>query len=473
MKRAIYIYVIFVCFHSLNGQQDPLLSQFTFVKENFNPSVITSYSENSLSLIHRNQWAGLPGAPETQLLSFASPVIHRNMGWGIQLQRNTIGIQERLDFSGLYAISIPIPKHRLSLGTKISGRRYTIDYTNPELVALNGIEADPELEFAKYNSLTYNFGVSVQFEFNGVYTGFFVDKILPSGLRSKENIFLNKEVRHYYFTAGTNIKLNEKWNYKPQVLFKFSENVPYNLDILNLFEYQNGLHLGLNIRSGGAQNAVLESFDYVMGFRITENIFAGLSYDITLSELSDVENGSLELLLKYNFKSKTDDVTINEDSISLIQLTEIKDNADSLMVMDTIMQKPDSILIPVLDEASLLNGQTLVFDKIYYEYNSAELDSTATQELKALASFMNKYPDTLIELIAHTDSRGSEDFNLRLSIRRAESAMLYLVKNGVDKNNIIVKGKGEQEIRNHCKDGVECSEEEHNYNRRTEVRIVK
>ena len=94
------------------------------------------------------------------------------------------------------------------------------------------------------------------------------------------------------------------------------------------------------------------------------------------------------------------------------------------------------------------------------------------EELDALLKTMNENSNMRIQLIAHSDSRGKEDYNLKLSEQRAHSAKAYLTGMGIVESRIESKGVGESQIRNHCLDGVSCSDIEHRYNRRTEVRIL-
>jgi outer membrane protein OmpA-like peptidoglycan-associated protein len=78
-----------------------------------------------------------------------------------------------------------------------------------------------------------------------------------------------------------------------------------------------------------------------------------------------------------------------------------------------------------------------------------------------------------IELLAHTDSRGTPEYNQELSLERAKSAKRYLEQRGISGSRIRAFGSGESEIRNHCTEGVECSDEEHQFNRRTEVKVTR
>lgn len=118
-------------------------------------------------------------------------------------------------------------------------------------------------------------------------------------------------------------------------------------------------------------------------------------------------------------------------------------------------------------------GQVLVFDDVYFGYNSAVLEDEAVPELIHLAEYMVQNPNARIRIESHTDSRGSAEYNLQLSISRANAVREYLVKKGVDEDRMEIRGFGETKLRNHCKDNVPCSEKEHRYNRRTEIELLE
>ena len=86
---------------------------------------------------------------------------------------------------------------------------------------------------------------------------------------------------------------------------------------------------------------------------------------------------------------------------------------------------------------------------------------------------MQRHPDIQIELSSHTDSRASDAYNDELSENRAKSAKRYIVDKGIEAYRIVAFGYGENQLVNRCRDGVECTEDEHQANRRTEVRISK
>ena len=82
-------------------------------------------------------------------------------------------------------------------------------------------------------------------------------------------------------------------------------------------------------------------------------------------------------------------------------------------------------------------------------------------------------PTFRIELGSHTDARGKAEYNMSLSEKRAKAAMDYLIKQGVDPNRLTFKGYGEEYLINKCGEGVECSDEEHEQNRRTVFTVLE
>jgi outer membrane protein OmpA-like peptidoglycan-associated protein len=131
-----------------------------------------------------------------------------------------------------------------------------------------------------------------------------------------------------------------------------------------------------------------------------------------------------------------------------------------------------SILDSSVPQAPIASGTIIILDNIYYDFNKSAIRKSDAGELNALANILKQYPNLTIELTSHTDTRGSAEYNLELSQKRSESSKKYLVLLGVDESRIVTKAAGESMPRNRCIDNVPCSEAEHQFNRRTEVRIL-
>jgi len=123
-------------------------------------------------------------------------------------------------------------------------------------------------------------------------------------------------------------------------------------------------------------------------------------------------------------------------------------------------------------DCGLVGGPNLL--PILYEFNSARLTAESKRIIdNNLLQLMNDKPALNIELRSHTDSRGNDAYNKALSQQRAQSVVNYLVSRGIDRERLVAKGFGESQLVNRCSNGVECSEAEHQKNRRTEFRIIQ
>ena len=116
--------------------------------------------------------------------------------------------------------------------------------------------------------------------------------------------------------------------------------------------------------------------------------------------------------------------------------------------------------------------KAIELEKIYYDLNKANIRPDATVELNKLVTILQENPDIKIELSSHTDSRGSDAYNKALSQRRAESAVAYIIDQGISAARITARGYGEERLVNDCSNGVDCSKNEHQRNRRTEFKVT-
>lgn len=183
----------------------------------------------------------------------------------------------------------------------------------------------------------------------------------------------------------------------------------------------------------------------------------------------DVDKAYQVIVTKDNYSADTfelntvgilESTTVQKDIILKTKRSNNNGNNPS-----NINTKPESEIISINEPIRLNN--------IYYEYDDAAILKDAEQDLSVLLDLMKEYPTMVIELSSHTDSRGNDDYNKRLSQRRANSAKNWLVARGVDPSRIKAIGYGETKILNRCKNGVNCTDEEHQFNRRTEFKILE
>lgn len=175
---------------------------------------------------------------------------------------------------------------------------------------------------------------------------------------------------------------------------------------------------------------------------------------------------------KYNFKMTADCdyifevrntgyFTVTKDGIDTKNLTENKTMTNDFVLQQIIVEVPYSLDTDV-------NGK-----KIFFDLDKWNIRKDMQPNLDALAKLLKDNPTIMIELAAHTDSRADSKYNQKLSERRAKSTLDYLAKAGISKKRMRSVGYGESKLTNKCSDGVTCTEEEHQQNRRTEFTVLK
>ncbi|WP_235295820.1 OmpA family protein [Portibacter marinus] len=144
----------------------------------------------------------------------------------------------------------------------------------------------------------------------------------------------------------------------------------------------------------------------------------------------------------------------------------VADNLTEGLSMGTLLANVE--MIPIYE------GKIIELQNLYYEFGKSALSRKAKEILRNLADIIQDNPHLSIELGSHTDARGGAEDNLELSQKRAQAAVDFLTGElEVSSDRIVAVGYGESQIKNKCLEGVDCTEEEHAANRRTEIKILE
>ncbi|MCH2044734.1 MAG: OmpA family protein [Saprospiraceae bacterium] len=135
-------------------------------------------------------------------------------------------------------------------------------------------------------------------------------------------------------------------------------------------------------------------------------------------------------------------------------------------------EEPEKVLEIQLELDQIYKGREIVLEGIYYDYDSDKIREDAAVILDSLVNILTKNPDLAIQLSSHTDCRGKDSYNQDLSQRRAESAVRYLTQKGVLSDRLSARGYGESKLAEDCRCS-QCSEEEHQANRRTTFMVLE
>jgi outer membrane protein OmpA-like peptidoglycan-associated protein len=138
-------------------------------------------------------------------------------------------------------------------------------------------------------------------------------------------------------------------------------------------------------------------------------------------------------------------------------------------VTRTVLDKKGGITTWEEIDCELLDPNVL---PVFYELGSARLTPSSKKTIDDTLLPILSDSNVSIEIMSHTDSRGNDDFNQSLSQQRANSVVNYLVSKGISRSRLSARGFGESRLTNRCSNGVDCSENQHQRNRRTEFRVL-
>ncbi len=205
----------------------------------------------------------------------------------------------------------------------------------------------------------------------------------------------------------------------------------------------------------GENNALLKKY---------KKIFLTNTKGVTVKEILRGDHGFKFSILQSDRK-KLEVEDVEDPWIKLVQLKTDVASKDPL--------KTDNISGNMFI-TNLKSGNTVtIVENIYYNTGETKVTPVVSKTLDKLIGVMKEDPKLSVQIVSHTDSRSSSEFNMRLSVQRATAAVNYIIRKGIASKRVTGKGYGETKLINKCGDGIDCSEEEHAKNRRTEFKIER
>lgn len=294
MKTKITTALILASLSSF-AQQEIMYSQYMNNQLAVNPAYAGSKEYPSATFINRKQWVGFDGAPTTQALSIHSPILRKNVGLGLMVENDRIGVTGRLNVYGAYSYQLNLGfGNRLSAGIQGGISHYSSVYSNPEDFKVWDKE-DPV--FAADRRVTVpNFGFGIYYQFKDkIFGGLSVPRLIDYRDRKKFDNYLSgtpKDQRHFYFLGGFSLNAG-MIKIKPSTLVRYVPAAPVQADINITTLWAEALSLGVSYRTGDAIIAMA-------GFRLDKKLRVGYSFDLTVSRMKYYSSNSHEFLLGYD-----------------------------------------------------------------------------------------------------------------------------------------------------------------------------
>ena len=305
--RKILLFSIFIALGlSATAQQEAQYTQFMYNKLAYNPAYAGSLGATTATGIVRSQWLGLEGAPKSQVFNIDAPLYDNRVGIGLNLARTTIGIATNYNADISYAYRVPLGKGNIGVGLQGSIRSFNANYNDERLISTQGTTFDASIPVGQQNKMTPNFGAGVYYKEDKLYVGFSVPRLLENNIDfSEDATVISQSLRHFYLMGGYLFDVKENVQLQPQMLIKYAQNSPLDVDLNVNAIFMNKYMVGATYRVGGSSRGLpAESIDILFSTQVNEHFLFGIAYDVTVSELRDYSSGSIEAMVRYSFGPK-------------------------------------------------------------------------------------------------------------------------------------------------------------------------
>ena len=294
-SSIVLVLLLCICvFTDAQGQQDPQYTQYMYNTMSVNPAYVGSKGHATITALGRIQWVGFEGAPDTQTLSYDTPIGFKGLGLGFNLVNDKIGPSHELYLDGNVSYTIETGEDgNLAFGLKLGGRILNIDWS----IGSTRESGDPL--FGTENNITNKFlptvGAGIYYHKPKWYVGLSVPNFLNQEHYDEEFSNVQEpavERMHFFLIAGYVFDLSENIKFKPAALLKGVSGAPLSLDVSANFMFVDKFRAGLAWRWG-------DSIAALLGFQISDGLYMGYSYDLTTSSYNVANTGTHEVLLRY------------------------------------------------------------------------------------------------------------------------------------------------------------------------------
>jgi len=295
-KLNIAALVLILVAHPVFSQQDPLLSQYMFNTFVFNPGAAGVSGMVCATVLNRQQWVGMKGAPSTTIFDVTAPVkpFKINSGVGLLVESDNVGFDKDINISGSYSYHLELGKGTLGIGLNAGMLNKTLNPTweIPTGDSHTPASGDPLIPENKESYVAFDAGLGLFYQADKYYASFSVTHINQPKIKfSKGTPYVS---RHYYLTAGYTLQLPDPSLELLPSVFAFSDGKVMQFDVTSLIRYNKKVWGGVSYRYGDALIGVI-------GFELFNGLRVGYSYDFTTSEMGKTSNGSHEFMFNYCF----------------------------------------------------------------------------------------------------------------------------------------------------------------------------
>ncbi len=290
-NAAITLYLLMgLSFYGVS-QQDPVYTQYMNNLLTIQPAYAGISGSLNITGISRAQWVGFEGAPNTNTLSINGPLRRFNVGLGLSIVNDKWGPIRQNGVYVDYAYRVKLRQDQfLSFGIKGGFNIYQAYLTD---IVVNDPN-DPVFAYDVNFKFLPNFGVGIMWHSDRFFIGASSPKILKNRIQSQSTEIVYREVLHFYGMGGYVFFLSDVLKFKPTVLYRWAERTPSFVDFSGNFLLYDRVWFGATYR-------LKNSYGLIFQFNVNTQLKFGYSYDQTTFHPTQVNSGTHEFLISYDF----------------------------------------------------------------------------------------------------------------------------------------------------------------------------
>lgn len=273
------------------AQYDPLYNQYNFDQLVINPAYAGIHDLMTMSVLFRQQWTNIDGAPRTYTYTGHTSVAQNKAGVGLNIISEAYGVNDNIEVFGSFAYKINFGRSILSAGLQGGYTSYTFNYGDLELEALDDPVFNPLTETVSQP----NFGMGLWYMTDTYYAGLSIPRILKVEVDQDGSEPSERYQRHYYLSAGGIITLNNALKLKPYTLIRIIDNDDPIIELGGNLLINELIWAGLLYRNG--------AFAVMGQLELNNQLRLGLAVEIPTTELSKDTYGTYELMLTFDLEA--------------------------------------------------------------------------------------------------------------------------------------------------------------------------
>lgn len=300
MIRTTFLILLILLPLTLVGQLTPVTNQYVLNPLTINPAYAGNRGSLNFAAFYRKQWIGLPGAPETLTFTIDAPFLDKKVGLGLILITDKVGVTRENQILSNYSYKIRTGDGILSLGLGVG-----VMTTNTAWSDLVVLDPDDELYLSDSRLFVVpSFSFGTYYSYHNYFAGFSVPRFVSYKFnydKNKYSLSVDPGQYNYMFSTGYVFDVTEKLNIFPSTLLTYTPGQKILFDFNVHVNFLDRFWVGVSYMNSRSLAGLFQ-------FQISNQLKIAYTYDFDFGKIRTFNNGSHEIMIRYEFKFKVNPV---------------------------------------------------------------------------------------------------------------------------------------------------------------------